>query len=174
MKESVIKYVQTKESLYQLNREDYLDSEVLIQGLGRMTLRQAINRVKEYADEISRLMDKGDPFFIKGKLDHHADILQHYSKAVLDAYKDLGAIRKKGGIRSKGIPADVGERIDMKIDDIILTENFDVVEGKAITEEQFDKLAEKQDACYHKVKSRYKVWPSAYACLLYTSDAADE
>jgi hypothetical protein len=24
-------------------------------------------------------------------------------------------------------------------------------------------LTEKQDACYHKVKSRYKVWPSAYA-----------
>lgn len=24
-------------------------------------------------------------------------------------------------------------------------------------------LIEKQDACYHKVKSRYKVWPSAYA-----------
>ena len=26
-----------------------------------------------------------------------------------------------------------------------------------------DQIAEKQDACYHKVKSRYKVWPSAYA-----------
>ena len=24
-------------------------------------------------------------------------------------------------------------------------------------------IAEKQDACYHKVRSRYKVWPSAYA-----------
>lgn len=24
-------------------------------------------------------------------------------------------------------------------------------------------LQEKKDACYHKVKSRYKVWPSAYA-----------
>jgi hypothetical protein len=24
-------------------------------------------------------------------------------------------------------------------------------------------LDEKQDACYNKVKSRYKVWPSAYA-----------
>ena len=35
--------------------------------------------------------------------------------------------------------------------------------GKSITEEEFDRLAEKQDACYHKVKSRYKVWPSAYA-----------
>ena len=30
-----------------------------------------------------------------------------------------------------------------------------------ITEEEFDQLAEKKDACYHKVKSRYKVWPSA-------------
>lgn len=26
-----------------------------------------------------------------------------------------------------------------------------------------DQLAEKKDACYYKVKSRYKVWPSAYA-----------
>ena len=32
-----------------------------------------------------------------------------------------------------------------------------------ITEQEFEQLAEKQDACYHKVKSRYKVWPSAYA-----------
>lgn len=24
-------------------------------------------------------------------------------------------------------------------------------------------MNEKQDACYHKVRSRYKVWPSAYA-----------
>lgn len=29
-----------------------------------------------------------------------------------------------------------------------------------VREEQLD---EKQDACYNKVKSRYKVWPSAYA-----------
>lgn len=26
-------------------------------------------------------------------------------------------------------------------------------------------LREVKDACYHKVKSRYKVWPSAYACV---------
>jgi hypothetical protein len=32
--------------------------------------------------------------------------------------------------------------------------------GRMVAEEQ---IAEKQDACYHKVKSRYKVWPSAYA-----------
>jgi hypothetical protein len=38
-----------------------------------------------------------------------------------------------------------------------------VSEGKAITEEEFDEAAGKKDACYHKVKARYKVWPSAYA-----------
>jgi len=32
--------------------------------------------------------------------------------------------------------------------------------GAMISESE---LTEKQDACYHKVKSRYKVWPSAYA-----------
>ena len=38
-----------------------------------------------------------------------------------------------------------------------------------ISADEFDpdvfeqELDEKQDACYRKVKSRYKVWPSAYA-----------
>ena len=43
-----------------------------------------------------------------------------------------------------------------------LTDSIETA-GEPITEEQFDQLAEKQDACYHKVKSRYDVWPSAYA-----------
>ena len=35
--------------------------------------------------------------------------------------------------------------------------------GKKLTEQQFDEAAGKKDACYHKVKARYDVWPSAYA-----------
>ena len=35
--------------------------------------------------------------------------------------------------------------------------------NEAITEAQFDEAAGEKDACYRKVKSRYKVWPSAYA-----------
>jgi hypothetical protein len=38
-----------------------------------------------------------------------------------------------------------------------------LVESIMMTEEQFDEAAGEKDACYHKVKSRYKVWPSAYA-----------
>ena len=41
--------------------------------------------------------------------------------------------------------------------------NMQIREVVGITEEEFEQLAEKKDACYHKVKSRYKVWPSAYA-----------
>ena len=37
------------------------------------------------------------------------------------------------------------------------------LEGELMTEEQFDEAAGEKDACYHKVKSRYSVWPSAYA-----------
>jgi len=34
---------------------------------------------------------------------------------------------------------------------------------ESLTEAEFDEAAGEKDACYHKVKSRYKVWPSAYA-----------
>jgi hypothetical protein len=33
---------------------------------------------------------------------------------------------------------------------------------KKVTQEKEDTMA-KKDACYYKVKARYKVWPSAYA-----------
>lgn len=36
-------------------------------------------------------------------------------------------------------------------------------ESEMMTEAEFDEAAGEKDACYHKVKSRYKVWPSAYA-----------
>jgi hypothetical protein len=36
-------------------------------------------------------------------------------------------------------------------------------ENSMMTEAQFDEAAGKKDACYNKVKSRYDVWPSAYA-----------
>ena len=38
-----------------------------------------------------------------------------------------------------------------------------VNESLTITEKKKKKSSGKKDACYHKVKSRYKVWPSAYA-----------
>ena len=42
-------------------------------------------------------------------------------------------------------------------------EGIQVNETMMFSEAQFDEAAGEKDACYHKVKSRYKVWPSAYA-----------
>ena len=36
-------------------------------------------------------------------------------------------------------------------------------EFAAVMDEKKAKKKAKKDACYHKVKSRYDVWPSAYA-----------
>ena len=44
-----------------------------------------------------------------------------------------------------------------------ITMRLEELVGKPITEEQFDEAAGKKDKCYHKVKARYDVWPSAYA-----------
>ena len=61
------------------------------------------------------------------------------------------------------------------VDQILSGNNFDTIVSRltndtgvdlteeALTEEQFDEAAGEKDACYHKVKSRYDVWPSAYA-----------
>jgi len=51
-------------------------------------------------------------------------------------------------------------RVKTKAENIMKLEEL---VGKKLTEAQFDEAAGEKDACYHKVKSRYDVWPSAYA-----------
>ena len=51
-----------------------------------------------------------------------------------------------------------------KLTEMILEEYNNILsESSMMTEEQFDEASGKKDACYHKVKARYDVWPSAYA-----------
>ena len=84
-----------------------------------------------------------------------------------DDSKGLSAKQKKlpAGLQ-KAIAKKNESYTDYLKDKLYNTRKYQTLEesvGKPITEEEFDILAEKQDACYHKVKSRYKVWPSAYA-----------
>lgn len=53
-----------------------------------------------------------------------------------------------------------GKYYDPDTDMYIEYDDFKAMNEQEVSEEKLD---EKQDACYHKVKSRYKVWPSAYA-----------
>ena len=57
----------------------------------------------------------------------------------------------------------MNDNLEKTIREIIRNEIKNIRESEMVTEEQFDEKAGKKDACYHKVKARYDVWPSAYA-----------
>ena len=46
---------------------------------------------------------------------------------------------------------------------VFLEMKEDLLDEKRKRKKSKKKKAKKRDACYHKVKARYKVWPSAYA-----------
>ena len=80
--------------------------------------------------------------------------------------KIVQAIKTKSEQPEPTYKETISKKYQTKLDEVSKKKTEAVLEdfvGKPITEEEFEKLAEKQDACYHKVKSRYKVWPSAYA-----------
>ena len=102
--------------------------------------------------------------------------------AVVDVLKDEGGAAGLDPIKKAVDKLDLPDGFDLKDflkglrgvgqhedGDYILEdgEEIDVQEGIQIfreaLEEKKKKKAKKKDACYHKVKSRYKVWPSAYA-----------
>jgi len=55
------------------------------------------------------------------------------------------------------------EDLYMSLNKIIAEELEAVLDEKKKRKKKKKKKSGKKDACYHKVKSRYKVWPSAYA-----------
>ena len=76
--------------------------------------------------------------------------------------KRTALIRK---IKQKQLDSYLAKRDKKKserVTNVGMGEDFEY-EGELMTEEQFDEAAGEKDACYHKVKSRYSVWPSAYA-----------
>ena len=77
---------------------------------------------------------------------------------VHDVFKNaLGEMTSAGAIASVAAPMGKMKR---RKDSIFADKENNQT---AISEAQFDEAAGEKDACYHKVKSRYKVWPSAYA-----------
>jgi hypothetical protein len=83
-------------------------------------------------------------------------------------YKELKGFE---GIHSPGLDADDDIMVqgnDIEYDGWVVPVGDEFLMGAErmvgpISAKEILKLEEKQDACYRKVKSRYKVWPSAYA-----------
>ena len=80
--------------------------------------------------------------------------------------KIVQAIKAKSEQPQPTYKETINKKYQAKLEEMSKKKTKPVLEDfidKPISEEEFEKLAEKKDACYHKVRSRYKVWPSAYA-----------
>lgn len=104
--------VPVEEELYNRNKQDALDSEVLVQGYGRLTYRQLQKHVANKFKGLANIMDNGDAGNIKqAQSIMKNDPLLNMLDSLESAYDELSAMRKRGGRGSQGIGADfMGEQ----------------------------------------------------------------
>lgn len=74
------------------------------------------------------------------------------------AVAELGEMIAAG--QSEAVPRRLRQEIQ-NLDQELTDMGFEYVGGKELV--RVKPVNEKKDACYHKVRSRYQVWPSAYA-----------
>ena len=109
--EAVVQLYRNKklvESLYQLDRADIMDSEVLVQGVGRYSIKTLMKDVSNKLQELTSEAEKLTPDNfknIKTRLD--SGILQLMVSSLNSAFQDIENIRRKGGKASSGIPKNV-------------------------------------------------------------------
>ena len=83
----------------------------------------------------------------------------------LEEYKSMASLRNRSAFDAMARLQDKSKNKEPKVIEIPAPKKAAANESaeEELTEEQFDEAAGEKDACYRKVKSRYKVWPSAYA-----------
>ena len=97
-----------------------------------------------------------DPFLDSPDIDAEAEEIQ----AALAAMDDVGEHEHGDYILQDDETAKTPDKIIIKI---IEEEIKFVLEKRKKRKKKKKKSSGKKDACYHKVRSRYSVWPSAYA-----------
>ena len=100
------------ESLYTLDREDIMNSEVLVQGVGRYTIKSLManvhSKLKDLASKASTLTNGGMPSDFKDIKSHlDSGIVQLMVSTLETAFDDIEKKRRAGGKQSQGIPKNV-------------------------------------------------------------------
>ena len=142
-------------------------------------IRDLLNKLKqltEAQDDVSAMKSLATAELLNKGISDNSSLNTTF--AVTAANKKL-----QDELRSKATPAQLKKYQNLpkmdtsKADDIMMNIKLEAGEAvrqvpqdekvkwvnEAITEAQFDEAAGEKDACYRKVKARYKVWPSAYA-----------
>ena len=127
----------------------------------------AVETVNKHGDKpgMEKLVRLFDMLY---KMEHAVEEGQEASDEVKELAKQVYFATMEAA-REAGIEGEVAEYQQMHLDAIVKGDpeagygRVDESVTQSLTEEQFDEKAGEKDACYRKVKSRYKVWPSAYA-----------
>jgi hypothetical protein len=89
------------ESIYAKNRDEPMNPEVLIQGYGRLNLKQVEAKVVSMFKEIAQMGENGDWENVEYNL--NKGLVQAFIKSINETYEELEQIRKRGGTNSRGI-----------------------------------------------------------------------
>ena len=89
------------ESIYAKNRDEPMNPEVLIQGYGRLNLKQIEAKVVSMFKEIAQMGENGDWESVEYNL--NKGLVQTFIKDINETYEELEQIRKRGGTNSRGI-----------------------------------------------------------------------
>ena len=101
------------ESLYALDNEDIMNSEVLVQGVGRYTIKTLMMDVHNKLKDLASEAGKNEPTNfknIKDRLD--SGILQLMVKSLDTAFNQIENTRRAGGKASRGIPKNVFDNFE--------------------------------------------------------------
>ena len=107
---------------------------------------------------------------LKRAMDTVTGMSEGITEEELEEYKSIASLRNRSSLDAMARLQDRNKKKEPKVIEIPKGTQLDLFKKAAgesveesLTEEQFDEKAGEKDACYRKVKSRYKVWPSAYA-----------
>jgi len=89
------------ESIYAKNPDEPMNPEVLIQGYGRLNLKQLEAKVVTMFKEIAEMGEQGNWENVQYNL--NKGLVQAFIKAINDTYEELETIRRRGGKNSRGI-----------------------------------------------------------------------
>ena len=102
-------YSQMPEEITKFDNVDPMNSVIAIRGIGTMTIPQALTKVAEMSQAVSKLAQELDHKDIQDNIPRYMGLLKTYNDSIQEAYKELAQQRRRGGTKSRGIDKDITE-----------------------------------------------------------------
>ena len=134
----------------------------------KMELARAITELTKSELEVKRsdpdlkVSTEQNLGMLKRAMDTVTGMSESITEEEIEEYKSVASLRNDSMFRAMARLQDKNKPKEPEVKKIE-PKQLELFKEEALTEEQFDEKAGEKDACYRKVKSRYKVWPSAYA-----------